>query len=252
MNRIKEVGIVLWSELKQASRDRKILIIIAIYVILLGIGMKQSVTLSQTFSASLFRVFLFSRTPIPYELLLFYFVSIAALPLFSLMLSYDSISGGISNMTIRNLAVRVKRSSIITGKFLAQVLTNASVNLTLYLMAALYMFWETRHLMLSQTLQLWIYLTVFMIYFTSLGLLMSNITTKPHRSLYIGVALIIGLIFVSSYESVAWMSPYNYYINGFHILAGNTAKVAESIISMLGFSALFFGASFFIFRRRDL
>lgn len=252
MSRTKEVAIIAWNELRQASKDRKILIIVLLYAVLMAIGMQQSVFLSTTFDFILLKIFFFTRNPIPFELLLFYFVSIVALPLFCQMMSYDIMSGSIDGQTMRQTATKASRFSIIAGKYLAVIIMNITINLMLYLAAMLYMFFVIKHLLFIQTLELWLYLSVYTIYFVSLGLLMSSITKKPARSLFLGTLVTFGLIVFLSKGYLAWLSPFKYYIDGFYILAKDSSKIVLGSAVMLCSSAVFFIGSYLIFRRRDL
>ena len=248
---IRETKVIMIDEAVQSLKNKKVLFILLIYALLLFIGIKKRVLISQA-SALILTNFFFFFGEIPFPLLLSFFVSIIALPLFSLLLAYDSISSEVYAKSIRNIAYMAGRTSIFLGKFFAIFFINILVNLAVSLFAIFYIFFKTGDLFLADGLILWLYLALFSFYFVSLTMLASTITNKPSKSLFLGFFLFLILFLFHFKKNLLWASPYHYYKNGFYILMHNFPKIWNSVLVMAGFSIFFVIISLIVFKRKDL
>jgi len=249
---MNEAKVILLEEIKESFRNKKVLFVVFIYLALLIIGLKKAYQFSLTFGFLLSKFYFFTQQKPPYALLFFYFMSIIALPLFSLLLSYDSVSGELSKRTVRYLATRANRGYIIIGKFLGNYLVNISVNFLVYLVAVSYIYAKSGESVFIQGIALWLYLSIYSLYFVSLSLLASSFTSKPSQSLFLGAAFFVGLLLFLLKGSLKVISPYHYYTDGFYVLTGPLPGITNSIFVLILSSLIFIVLSLMIFKRRDL
>ena len=198
------------------------------------------------------QVFGFFDGKLPYPLVLFYFMSILLLPIFSLLLSYDCISKEVHKETIRNLVIAAKRNSIVLGKFLGIVIINIAVNFLIYLIAVFYIYQRTKQNLLAEGFLLWIFLSIYALYFVALAVMASALTSNPQKSLYLSLTFYsLPLLFFTS-SKIAWLSPYNYYVNGFYLLTNSLDKVIPPLMILALCAVVFIIFALLVFQRRDL
>ena len=248
---MKKTATIAAEEVRQSLKDKKVIVVALVYAMLLFLGIQKSVAIAAAFRMALIGIFGFMSSTPSYALTLFYFASIMLLPIFSLILAYDSISKEIHKGTIKKVAVAARRDSILLGKFAGIYLVNISINLMMYIFAAFYTFFKEGELALSDSLLLWIFLCIYALYFTSLAVLSSSMTSTPQKSIFLSMLLFaVPLIFLAS-RSISWLSPYSYYKQGLYILVDSSKMLLPSAILIVS-SLLFILAAVFIFRRRDL
>jgi ABC-2 type transport system permease protein len=201
--------------------------------------------------------------PVVFRITLFF------VPLFIALLGYDQLSAEVSTGSIRYLAVRARRGSILAGKFLAQAVV-MGVLLALVLVglfvagaglrpgldpvaygAAAARFWVGGAALVSCYLAL-----------TSLA---SALTSGPGSSLLLNVGALIGFWLLdvvggraalvrhmggppSWTEALRWLSP-SAYASG---VLGSSSALVTSAAAYGVFGAVFLAAAFAVFRVRDL
>ncbi len=232
-------------EIIQSFKDKRILAVIAIYLLVLAWGMKKVAAFAGIWSIWLMDV---TGKQLPFPIIFFYFASIALLPLFSLFLSYDSISG--EAPTIRNLVSRCPRSTIFFSKTAAIFLINILANLVMYLIAIDYISYQQQTLYLKQGIILYFFLACFALYFTALAVLSSTLAKTAKKSLFLGALFIFLPLFLLFSEKMRVISPFHYYKYGMSLFTGQ-ASVMPFILLILS-SLIFISAAYYIFSRRDL
>ncbi len=238
-------------EIKQSLKNKKVLFLLFVYVALLVFGISQSVSFAMNFRLILIQVFGFYGKSVPYTLVLFYFMSIFLLPVFSLLLSYDCISKEIHKETIRNLVVAAKRNSIVLGKFLGIFLINITINFLIYIIAVFYIFQKTGEYVLFDGFLLWLFLSIYSLYFVALSVMTSSLTSNPQRSLYLGlIANALPLFFIST--TIGWLSPYKHYVDGFYLLTDSFGRVFSPLAILIVSAAIFIAIALMAFKRREL
>tara|TARA_Y100000310_G_scaffold181770_1_gene181806 strand:+ start:1330 stop:2091 length:762 start_codon:yes stop_codon:yes gene_type:complete len=243
----KSLKEVFLDDLVQSFKDKRIIAVTVIYLIFLSWGMKKAVLLTGIWNIWLTDILGFGQE-LPFPIIFFYFASIVLLPIFSLLLSYDIISG--ESRTMRNLVYRIPRESIFFGKFLAIFLINIFANLIVYIIAIDFISHTQRANIIQQGFLLYGFLVIFALYFTSLVLLASTLTNNSKKSLFMGACfIIIPLLFMLS-NTLKIISPFNYYKYGLRFFTESISYTPFFILIIS--SIVFIFIAYFVFKRKDL
>lgn len=215
---------------------------------------------------------------LPFGLLIVFKLTLIFLPLFITLMGFDQISGEISTKSIRYLAVRVRRSSLVLGKFLAQASVLALLTLiSVLLMVAVSLFVDpdfTFGKAAGTFVKLWLVAVVFSLAYTALASTCSSMFKQPAVSLVVNMILLFVIWFValvgnlfqipgqavsgmsiSSYktESVAaylrYLSVWNYSGDLIH---PSWQRFGAAGAAHLGFAMIFLAASYLVLRARDV
>ena len=200
------------------------------------------------------------------------------LVLFIALMSFDQISGEIGPKSIRYLVVRVKRSSILLGKFLAQ----ATAAWALLLLCTLLMVVVAKALnpeftftaALGMGLRLGAVMIVFASAYLGLSSLCSAVTRQSGVSLVLNVILLfviwslsfIGNIFrlpgeeavfgtISTIKPEHWVGAMRFgsvWHFGQDLLHPEPARFLSAAMVHVGFALFFLGVAHLALRRRDL
>ena len=199
-------------------------------------------------------------------------------PLFIALMSFDQISGEIGPKSIRYLVVRVKRSSILIGKFFAQAtLASALLLLCTLLMVVVAKVLNDDFSAGAATLvglKLGAVLLVFALAYLGLSSLCSSVTKQPGVSLLLNVILLFGIwsmAFAGSFfrlpgeeaafGSIASLKPESWvgYVRfgsvwnyGQDLLHPEPARFLSAAMVHLGFALFFLGLAHLALRSRDL
>lgn len=220
---LEKTNIIFLDELKQAFRDKKVLAIIFTYVVLLWLGIKY---------ASIFKIiaqlFYFSSV-LDTSIILPFYVSAFLIPLLALLLAYDSISAERQENSIRFLASRIDRSSILLGKFLAAAILLISINFISYFALALNEFFSSNQWLMKDFMLAFSFLSVYSLCFLSIGFLASTITKKPSTSLWVALTINSTLTLLLITNLLEFINPLHYIgkflkgtYTGFYILGSYT------------------------------
>ena len=191
------------------------------------------------------------------------------LPLFIALLGYDQLSGEVSTGSVRYLAVRSRRGSILIGKFLAQALV-MGVLLALVLLG---LFVAGAGLRPGLDLvgyaaaagRFWMGGLAFAFGYLALTSLSSALTSGPGSSLLLNVGALFGFWLLDAIggraallhrmggaaswtEAIRWLSP-SAYASG---VLGSSSALLTSAAAYATFGALFLAAAWLVFRARDL
>ena len=215
---------------------------------------------------------------LPFTLLIVYKLTLIFLPLFITLMGFDQISGEMSTKSIRYLAVRVRRSSLVLGKFLAQTSVLALLTLVcVFIMVAVSLWLDpefTTGKAATTLVKLWACALVFSLAYMALSSMCSSLFKQP------AVALALNMIFLfviwaiallgnlvqlpgasasgmsisslkpeSAWGYVRYLSVWNYAPDLIHpkwerFLAAGGAH--------LGFAMIFLAASYLVLRVRDV
>jgi ABC-type transport system involved in multi-copper enzyme maturation permease subunit len=199
-------------------------------------------------------------------------------PLFIALMSFDQISGEIGPKSIRYLVVRVKRSSILIGKFLAQAtLASGLLVLCTVMMVAVAKILNADFTLGSALLiglKLSGVLVVFALAYLGLSSLCSAVTRQSGVSLVLNVILLfiiwsmsfIGGLFrlpgeeaafgsLATLKSESWLGYMRYgsvWNFGQDLLHPEPARFLSAGMVHLGFALFFLGLAHLALRRRDL
>jgi ABC-2 type transport system permease protein len=201
--------------------------------------------------------------PVVFRITLFF------VPLFIALLGYDQLSAEVSTGSIRYLAVRARRGSILAGKFLAQAVV-MGVLLALVLVGLFAAGAGLRPGLDpvaygSAAARFWVGGAALVSCYLALTTLASALTSGPGSSLLLNVGALIGFWLLDAVggraallhhmggppswtEALRWLSP-SAYASG---VLGSSSALVTSAAAYGVFGAVFLGAAFAVFRVRDL
>lgn len=191
------------------------------------------------------------------------------LPLFIALLGYDQLSGEVATGSVRFLAVRSRRGSILIGKFLGQALVMgallALVLLGLFIAGAGLRPGLDPLRYAAAAGWFWVGGAAFAVGYLALTSLSSALTSGPGSSLLLNVGALFGFWLLDAIggraalvhrmggpaswtEALRWLSP-SAYASG---VLGSTSALLTSAAAYGTFGALFLAAAWAAFRARDL
>lgn len=191
------------------------------------------------------------------------------LPLFIALLGYDQLSGEVATGSVRYLAVRSRRGSILTGKFLGQALVMGAL-LALVLLGLFVAGAGLRPGLDSLGYAaaagwFWVGGAAFAFGYLALTTLSSALTSGPGSSLLLNVGALFGFWLLDAIggraalvhrmggppswtEALRWLSP-SAYASG---VLGSPSALLTSAAAYGTFGALFLAAAWAVFRARDV
>lgn len=214
---------------------------------------------------------------IPIAILLIFKAALFFLPAYIALLGFDQVSAELGSRSIRYLAVRTARSSIVFGKFLAQAAVLAAllfaVNLAMFVYARFSNEWFGWGAMVVLLFKFWLAALVFSLSWVALTTLCSTLFRAPALGLVTNFFLLFVLLIVnavsafgtdrqltatgmpSAPEITSWVgyvgygSPWYYATN---LLHPDPGPLAVSGGALMGFTAVFLVAAYAVLRARDV
>lgn len=196
-------------------------------------------------------------------------VSLFFLPLFIALLGYDQLSAELSTGSVRYLAVRARRGSILGGKFVAQALVLGvllGVVLAGLFVAGVGLRPELEPLpYASAAARFWVGGATLAFSYLALTALSSAVTSSPGGSLLLNVGALFAFWLLDAVggraavvhrmggpaswtESLRWLSP-SAYASG---VLGSSSALVTSAIAYGVFGGVFLAVAWAAFRVRDL
>jgi len=226
------------------------------------------------------RALLGSLAAVPLIILLTFKTTLFFLPLCIVLMGFDQISGEIGPRSIRYLAVRARRSSILLGKYLSQATLLAGLVLVVDLAAIAVARWQIPSFqpaaMAAMLLRCWLAASVLSLAYLALTSLCSTLFRSPALSLTYNCFVLFGLwlldfIGSSAARSVeqareagerggtlaittalSWLryaAPSHY---SHDLLHPELPRLLESTAACAGFAAMFLVAGHAMLRRKPL
>ena len=216
-----------------------------------------------------------SLAALPVGLLVVFLAMLHFVPLYAALLGFDQISGEVGPRSIRFLTVRSRISSVLLGKYLAQVTVLAVLGFVLVL--GLVGFWKatdaefTAGTMVATLFRFWLAALVFSLTYQALIALCSSVFRQPAVSLVMSLIALFGIFILDlvgehftlatdrpllgvtpeqhSLGYLRYASVWYYYLD---LLHPRVAHVAWATAVHLGFAALFLGLAYAALRKEDL
>lgn len=222
--------------------------------------------------------FVDSIAELPLVLLVTFKLATWFAPFFIALMGFDQLSGEVGPRSIRYLVVRVRRTSIVLGKLLAQ----ATILVALLAIATLLMVVVARGLNSDFTWGLvftWLFKllaasTVLALAWLGLTSLCSALFRTPGISLVVNIIGIMLFAFISTFggwfrfpgevakgaldtlvRSESWLALTRYasvWTFGQDLLHPDFSKFAVAVVMHVGFALMFIGTAQLVLRRRDL
>ena len=196
-------------------------------------------------------------------------VTLFFLPLFIALLGYDQLSAELSTGSVRYLAVRARRGSILGGKFVAQAVVMGA--LLAVVIAGLFVAGaglrpSPQPLLYAEAAgRFWVGGAALAFGYLALTALSSAMTSSPGGSLLLNVAALFVFWLLDGVggraavvhrmggpaswtEGLRWLSP-SAYASG---LLGSSSALLTSAAAYAAFGAVFLASAWAVFRTRDL
>lgn len=268
--------VLIGDNLKNALKSKKAIVFLALYLILFSLLVYAIKEVQRQFFTQLamqgnpevtpmfFEVmkgflrlnsdeFIKALFSLPVYSLQLFSVTLFGTPILLLLVHYDKIAQEISDGTYRYLLFRTSRAKIYWSKFASVAIEITIVTFLATLFAIVYghfslNFFQTEEV-IRASLRFWLAGLPFLFSFSALVLMFSAMVKRPFSALLLSAATIIcaALVMIWTPE----VSPfYLEYWKGFFL--PGTPLMLKSVMIYLGFTALFSGAGFLIFKNRDL
>jgi len=288
---LRDVGLIAGFDLRESLRTRRALVLVLLYVLTAaaasGIyvrimaeiqsnigafpevaGDPQAVAAMSMVQDSGYRLLLLffagGDAPLadhlatyPPMVLVFAWVSLAFLPWFIALTSYDLVAGDLHLRTIRYAALRTSRGAYVLGKLLGQAVLVAGVTalgmLPVLVLGGLYLPGFDLVGTLLALLSTWPVTVLCALGYLGVVTLASQLCKGPGAARAAAVGLLLAVyifsILPSPYTPLNWLSPWHWKFGLFHPALGERLL---AIGACLGLCAGYTALGFLRFRRRDL
>jgi ABC-2 type transport system permease protein len=215
---------------------------------------------------------------IPFVLLIVFKLTIIFLPLFITLIGFDQISSEIGTRSIRYLVVRVRRSSLVLGKFLTQATVLAMLMLICVTAMVAVSLWVDPDFTAGKAaltlLKLWAVSVVFSWAYLGLSSLCSSMFRQPAVSLVLNMIALFVVWFIaligdfyrlpgSSADSMSLSSMktesalgYVRYASVWHFSADlihpSWQRFGAAGLAHVGYAMIFLGGAYLVLRARDV
>lgn len=204
----------------------------------------------------------------PLVLLIVYKLSLFFLPLYVGLMGFDQLSGELGPRSIRYLAVRARRASVLWGKLVSQATLLAALMLLVNGAFCLYGLLTQEDFsagkMLLTLARFWSTATLFSVAYLSLTTLCSALSRQPALSLmnnvialfliwlagFLGDPPMVGK--VPMFEPVPYLKYASLWYYRTDLLHPEPSRLLVAIGGHLGFALLFLGLGQLVLKRRDL
>jgi ABC-2 type transport system permease protein len=286
LERLSEIKTIWRAELQRALRSSRIIVLLALYALFSLLVLLIVGTISNAFAQKLadsggdpqaafgegrdaILALLFSGgdlaivdalKKLPMVVLITFKATLFFLPAYVALMGFDQLSGDVANRSIRYLAIRAGRVSILLGKALSQ----ATLLLGLVMAVDFGMFayakitnpgFQTSTLG-AGLLKFWLAAIVFSSAYIALTSLCSALARSPAVSLLLNLLALIGFWLLDvigatdpSRAMLRYLSPYHY---SSALLHPNFATFAAGVGTYAAFALIFLGGAYLVLRARDL
>lgn len=237
---------IFLDEFFESLKTKKALIIIISYLFLMFIGIKIG---------SLFEVFAWAMAGSrqSFSVQLPYYVSVALLPLFSIIISYDVLSEELSQGSIKFMAYRTDRYSIIMGKVLSSFAIVSLMILIAYIAALFYVHSKIGLWFFLQYLISWLYLSIYAFCFICMTTMVSMVAKIPSSSIIWSILASVLFLVMLNFDRVKFFSPFYFSDKALDLLVnGYFLNVFFGFIVLMLHTILYFSISYAILKKMDL
>lgn len=201
---------------------------------------------------------------IPVVVLLVLRITLIFLPIYIALMGFDQMSGEMTHRSIRFVAVRARRGSILMGKFLGQaaVLAGLVTVVDLGVVAYTKAFFPAFELgaAAGALLRLWLAAVVFSLAYVALTSLCSTVARRPAVSLLLNIAVLFlfWIVEFAGYAAAEGTSPLRFlrFVSPSHytqdLFIASPAAFAGTFGIYVAYGALFLAVAHITLRRRDL
>lgn len=284
---MRDAALVAGFDLRESLRTRRALVLVLLYLLIAGaasgiyvaivreitarmdaLGVQDSMAQASALQDEGYRVMLLffaggdgvladHLASYPVMVLIFAWTSLAFLPWFIALTSYDQIAGDLHQRTVRYAALRTTRGAYVAGKLLGQAALVAGVAglgmLPVVLIGAIYLPNFAAIATITALLSTWPITVVCALGFLGVVSLASQLCRSPGaaRAAALGLLLIVYLLSLQSgmWGWLAVLSPWYWKPGLFQPGIGDRLL---AVAGCLGLCAAYTGLGFLRFRSRDL
>lgn len=250
MEPLREIGVILRCELVRSLRGGRTLGLLLLYVI--GAALSSLVVVGFASTGAI--------EAGPALLAFFPRFALFFMPLLVAVVGFDQIAGELQHRSLRYVAMRAHRGSIVLGKALALAVVifalTALVHLAMFAYAALTTPALERGDALAGMLLFWLSAVSYSLCYIGLSSLCSSLVRAPMAALIGTLTAIAGFWFVDvvgrfsrTLAPLALASP-SHYTDG--LLGAPLSELATSVVAYVAFTLIFLGLSWAVLRTRDL
>lgn len=242
----KSIWLIFIDEFIESLKTKKALVIILSYLFMMFIGIKIG---------SMFEVFAWAiaGSRQSFSILLPYYISVGLLPLFSIIISYNVLSEEISQGSIKFMAYRTDRLSILIGKILSSFALSTLMIFVAYATALFYIYSKVGLWFIVPYLISWAYLSIYSFCFICLTTVLSMITRTPSSSITWSLLISVIFLVLLNFDFVKYMSPF-YFSNDAldYITKGILINLVLGCLVILLHAFLYFCISYAVMQKSDL
>ncbi|PIN85974.1 hypothetical protein COV19_07190 [Candidatus Woesearchaeota archaeon CG10_big_fil_rev_8_21_14_0_10_44_13] len=242
----KGVWTIFLDEFIESLKTRKALAIIISYLFLMFIGIKVG---------SVFEIFAWALAGSrqSFSILLPYYISVGLLPLFSIIISYNLISEEISGGSIKFMAYRTDRLSILGGKILSSFVLSAMMIFIAYATALFYVHSKNGLWFFIPYLVSWIYLSIYAFCFICLTVAVSMVARTPSASIIWSLLVSILFLVAMNFNYISFFSPFYFSTKALdYLIKGISLNMILGLNVLLLHTLLYFLISFAVLKKSDL
>lgn len=243
---LKDAKIIFLDELVQSIRTKRALILIVSYLFLMFAGIKVG---------SLFEAlsWAFASSRQSFSIVLPFYISAIILPLFAVVISYNSISEETSQGSIKFMACRTDRFSIMAGKALSSLVLSSSIILIAYVMALFYIRLKVGLWFFLPYAISWAYMSLYALCFICLAMLVSTISKTTSSSLVWAVMAVVAFLVMLSFDYIKFISPFYFANNALDfIIKGMPLEMLLGVFALALHSVVYFTISLAALKKADL
>lgn len=244
---MKKITLIIGNEFKNLLATKKVLFVIFVYVVIFILGIKIA-SIIELFSFFVPKI----RQGIPFQVLLPFYSGIIIIPILSLLTIYDTVSREFENKSLKYIAYRVPRNTILFGKLIAPFLLITATNFLLYLVSATMMYRDSGINYFSDMALLFVISAVYCIMFLGIGLLVSVIFKNSQKSLWNGLLIMLSIFILDlfRFKLFDYISPFKFAVASVKFASGKGGILM--LILFVIYSALLITTCMRIFAKKDL
>lgn len=246
MRQIDEIKTILGEDLKEYFMSKKVFFLIAISLFSLIIINASSIL------QLMYLMFFKERGALPFTISITYYLLFFIIPIFSILIGHDSISQEKEKKTIRGIASKTKRSSIIIARSLSNMVMIGIISFTLMVVSSVHTYVKFSIVHITAPIMLSMYLIVYGGAISSIVVFFSTSFRRSSTSLFAGILFFVFEIYLAV-GKLNWISVFGYMNN---VLTKNILSdlklIIFPIVTYLIYLTISLLSSLYIFQRKDL
>jgi len=241
---MKDENIVARYTFLESLRSWRLITIILIYAGFIMVTLNMG-----SLTGFILRLILNKDNLIPYTLVLPYYACVIIIPIISILLTYDSISGLRTKKNIRIVFTRIKRDALLFGKLMTSTYIIAFLILSTFIPIVFYTFSKLNRWIWLEACFAMLYLILLGFAFISITVFISSITRRSGSSLRLAFIVLALLILASAFGCD--FSPFAFMSSGLRAGLIGSDQLLKGIAMLLAYPFILSFASHISLRKSD-